>query len=344
MSSSSAPSNQVWNLVQKPHGDLKDADFKLETTPVPTIVDGQILVRALWISVDPYLRGAIASRPLNAPVVSGLVGEVIESKAAGYKVGENVRFYGAWERIQAVTVAVAEQQQDLSKVSVPEGTRLSAALGVLGMPGATAYVGLKRAASFKKGDAVVVTGAAGAVGSVVGQLAREWGASKVVGVAGGPDKCKLVKEKFGFDECIDYKKFTTQQAIKDELKRIQPDGFDVFFENTGGFVSDAIYDGNLRKFARVALCGNIANYNNTQAALIPNPFVNCIYTSIRVQGFIWSDYRDDEYENYKKEQTKLVKEGKMKYEETVVEGFEAVPKALMGLFKGQNTGKMVVKV
>ena len=286
-----SPSNQVWNLVKKPHGDLKDDDFKLESAAVPTIVDGQILVRALWISVDPYLRGAINSRPLNAPVVSGIVGEVVESKSSKYKVGENVRLYGAWQRIQAVTVEVAEKAQDLQQAVVPDGTRLSAALGALGMPGATAYVGLKNAASFQKGDAVVITGAAGAVGASVGQYARAWGASKVVGFAGGPEKCALVKEKFGFDECIDYKKFTSQQAVKDELKRIHPDGFDVFFENTGGHVSDAIYDGNLRKHARVALCGNIANYNNTEPAKIPNPFLNCIYTSIRIQGFIWSDYK-----------------------------------------------------
>jgi NADPH-dependent curcumin reductase CurA len=131
--------------------------------------------------------------------------------------------------------------------------------------------------------------------------------------------------------------------VKDELKRIQPDGFDVFFENTGGHVSDAIYDGHLRKYARVALCGNIANYNNTEPAKIPNPFMNCIYTSVRIQGFIWSDYAEH-YPAFLQETLALVKDGKLKYEETVVEGFESTIKAFQGLFKGQNTGKMVVKV
>ena len=341
--SASTPENQVWKLVKKPQGDLKDDDFKLESIPVPTITDGQILVRALWISVDPYLRGRVGNHPLNTPVVSGLVGEVIESKSSNYKVGDNVRFYGAWQRVQAVTVETAEKTQELQKAVVPDGTRLSVALGVLGMPGATAYLGLKHAGSFKKGDAVVITGAAGAVGASVGQYARAWGASKVVGFAGGPEKCKLVKEKFGFDECIDYKKFNTAQAVKDELKRIQPDGFDVFFENTGGHVSDAIYDGNLRKFARVALCGNIANYNNSEESKIRNPFLDCIYTSVRIQGFLWADFRDD-LPSFQKEALAMVKDGKLKFEETVVEGFESTVKAFQGLFKGHNTGKMVVKV
>jgi NADPH-dependent curcumin reductase CurA len=210
------------------------------------------------------------------------------------------------------------------------------------MPGATAYFGLKDAASFKKGDIVLVSGAAGAVGSAVGQLAKLWGAKQVIGTAGGPDKCKLVVDKYGFDACIDYKKFDTEEKMTAELKRLCPDGLDVHFDNVGGHVSDSFLN-LVRKHGRVAVCGSISQYNDAKPPLCPSPWVKVIYTSVRIQGFLVYDYHEH-WQEFLDEVHPLVKQNKIQYEETVVEGFEKLPEALNGLFKGANVGKMVVKI
>lgn len=334
----SSSSNQEFTVAQRPQGLPDDKTFKLESKDVPAAADGQIAVKALYISVDPYLRGVLGHTPVPGPFVSGQVAEVVESKSNDYKAGDKVFFYGRWARFQNVDPASADAK--LQKID--SDAHLSAYLGVLGMPGATAYFGLKEAAAFKKGDVVLVSGAAGAVGSAVGQLAKLWGAKKVIGTAGGEAKCKLVVEKYGFDECIDYKKFDTEEKVTAELKRISPEGCDVHFDNVGGHVSDAFLN-TVRKFGRVAVCGSISQYNDAKPPQCPSPWGKVIYTSVRIQGFIVFDYFA-RWQEFIDTVHPLVKEGKIKFEETVVEGFEKLPEALNGLFKGANVGKMVVKI
>lgn len=342
--------NQRFVLAKHPKTLPDDSTYTLESVPVPTAVkDGDVVLRSLYISVDPYLRGAMASLPVGAPVVSGQIAEVVESKNPAYKQGDKVQRYGDWARYQLVNPPAAGSPEaanpfvQLNKVqALADDIPLSAYLGVLGMPGATAFFGLKEAAGFKKGDVVLVSGAAGAVGSLVGQLAKLWGAKLVIGSAGGPEKTKLVTEKYGFDACIDYKLFDTQEKVVAELKRLAPQGVDLYYDNTGGHVSDAFYD-VVRKHARVAVCGQIASYNAGKVVDVPSPFGKIIYTSVRIQGFVVFDYAA-RWAEFLKEVTPLVKDKKVKFEETVVEGFEKLPEAFLGLFKGANVGKMIVKV
>jgi len=329
-------------LAEYPKGEITESTYKLTEAPVPAVGDDEIRVKTSIWSVDPYLRLWLQKLPLGQPVVSGQVGEIVESKASGYKVGDKVNFYGAWAQEQVVNV----KSEALRLRKVDDSVPLSLYIGILGMPGHTAWCGLHEAAQFKKGDIVLVSGAAGAVGSLVGQLAKQGGAKLVVGTAGGPEKCKLLTEKYGFDAAIDYKQFTTQEAVAAELKRISPDGFDLYFDNTGGHVSDAFYD-VVRKFGRVAICGSIANYNsdNPEAAAAAKQalvWTKLIYTSVSVKGFVVSDYRD-KVPAADKELTKLFKDGKIQFEETFSDGFETLPQALADMLKGKNSGKMVVR-
>jgi len=328
-------------LAEYPKGEITESTYKLTEAPVPAVGDDEIRVKTSIWSVDPYLRLWLQKLPLGQPVVSGQVGEIVESKASGYKVGDKVNFYGAWAQEQVVNV----KNEALRLRKVDDSVPLSLYIGILGMPGHTAWCGLHEAAQFKKGDIVLVSGAAGAVGSLVGQLAKQGGAKLVVGTAGGPEKCKLLTDKYGFDAAIDYKQFATQEAVAAELKRLSPDGFDVYFDNTGGHVSDAFYD-VVRKFGRAAICGSIANYNDSydKSNKLTQPLLwtKLIYTSVSIKGFIVFDYAA-ETPKADKELTKLFKDGKIKYEETFSNGFETLPQSLIGLFHGKNSGKMVVR-
>jgi len=336
---SSASSNKRFVLASVPKGEPDEKTFKLEDAPAPEVKDGQLLVKALWITVDPYLRGALPSIGAGKPMVSGQVAEVVESKSADYKKGDKVVFYGVW----ALQQAIDPKSKDAKLRKVDESVPLSLYLGILGMPGATAYLGLFEAGQFKKGDVVLVSGAAGAVGSLVGQLAKLHGAKLVIGTAGGPEKCALVTGKFGFDAAIDYKKFDTVEKVTAELKRISPEGVDLYFDNTGGHVTDAFYT-VVKKFGRSAVCGSISVYNKDPSEVkVPSPFIRIIYTSVTIKGFIVYDY-EDKWPQFEKEVTQLVKENKVQHEETVVEGFEKLPEAFSGLFHGKNTGKMIVKI
>jgi NADPH-dependent curcumin reductase CurA len=248
---------------------------------------------------------------------------------------------GQWAQVQVLD----PKNPSLVLRKVDESFPLSLYLGVLGMPGHTAYFGLYEVAQFKKGDIVLVSGAAGAVGSLVGQLAKAGGAKLVVGSAGGAEKCKILTEKYGFDAAIDYKVYTTEEAVTDELKRISPEGYDLYYDNTGGHVSDAFYN-VVRKNARAVICGSISNYNEyesgkkkTQSLLWPK----LLWSTVSIRGFLIFDFfnRMDEADAKLKE---LLKEKKIKYDETIIEGFDKLPQALIGLYHGQNIGKMVVKV
>lgn len=337
---SAASATKRYLIASVPKGEPSSDTFKLEDTSLPAEVpEGQVRVRALYVSVDPYLRGLIGRIGAGKPIVSGQVAEVVASKAAEYKQGDKVFFYGQWATEQIVDPKSADAKLKKIDPSLPP----SAYLGVAGMPGATAYFGLHEVAQFKKGDIVLVSGAAGAVGSLVGQLAKRGGAKLVVGTAGGPEKCKRLVEHFGFDAAIDYKKFDTEEKVTEELKRLSPDGFDVYFDNTGGHVTDALLN-VVRKFARLAICGSISVYNkDPREVKVPSPFMKVVYSSTTIRGFLVFDYAD-RWGEFEKNVHPLVREGHLKFDETVVEGFDKIPEAFAGLFHGKNTGKMVVKV
>lgn len=332
--------NQQLTVVSTPHGLPKESDFKLETIPTPQssdLKDGEFIVKTKWVSVDPYLRGVLRTHPVGTPLVSGSVGEVIASKNAGFPAGSHVQGYWPWARFVTLNGSGQNRERKLDD-SIP----IQTAIGVLGMPGMTAYFGLFDVASLKDGDVVFVSGAAGAVGSLVGQLAKLRG-HYVIGSAGGTEKCKHVVEDLGFDACIDYKKLKTQAEVKAELDRLAPKGIDVYFDNTGGHVTDAIFD-VLNKFARVAVCGQIAIYNETEATPLAPLFLHkIIYKSIRVQGFLVSDFASRALEFFKYA-TPLVAKGELKYRETTFKGFDQIPTAFIGLFQGVNTGKALVQV
>jgi NADPH-dependent curcumin reductase CurA len=274
--------------------------------------------------------------------MSGMVGRVEASKHGDFKEGQPVFCYGHWATLTQVNPADKKAQvlklPDAKQVPV----KPSAYLGALGMPGATAYFGLKDAAPFKKDDLVLVSSAAGAVGSMVGQLAKRWGAKRVIGTTNTAEKCKVAEEKFQYESCIDESRFDTHEKMRDELQRINPDGFDLFWDNTGGPVSWSFYD-NPRKFARVALCGQISEYERESRGMIPNPFKNCIYTSVKIHGFVIWDY-SDRWQEFLSEVSPLVARGEIHFEETEMRGFHKLPEALAGLFKGVNIGKMIVNI
>jgi len=350
MSSAAAPST-IKRFVVASATPGPDA-FRLESVPLPAapLSEGQLRVKALWITVDPYLFGLLGGC-VGHPMVSGQVAEVQESRSADYSPGDKVFFYGQWAEQQVISPTDEVPFTGLSLRKLDESVPLSYYLGALGMPGETAYFALFDAARFKQGDSVLVSGAAGAVGSLAGQLAKLHGAKLVIGTAGGPDKCALLTSKFGFDAAIDYKKFDTAEKVTAELKRISPEGVDVYVDNTGGHVAEVFYDVT-RKRSRVAVVGALAHYAEMfgraapaegAAAHAPAPFFKLIYNSVSVQGVLVNDYAG-RWAEFQRAVTPLVRDGKVHVQETVAQGFEQLPQALDGLFTGKSTGKMIVKV
>jgi NADPH-dependent curcumin reductase CurA len=335
---------QRWVLQSKPKGPVGPHNFKMEQVELPKLDEGNIFVRPSFISVDPYLRGwAIADLSEGDPMTSGMVGTVAQSKHAQFREGDKVFCYANW-----ATVAQADPAQRQAQViKLPDEKNIppSAYLGCLGMPGATAYFGLKNVGPLKKDDLVLVSGASGTVGSMVGQLAKLWGAKRIIGSDMDARKSQLAVDKFAYDACLDTNQHDTLEKVRAELKRINPEGFDLYWEGTGGPVTWAFYE-HPRKFARVVLCGQISEYEKDEEGkppLIPNPFKSCIFTSVKIQGFVVWDYYD-RWSEFLSEVTPLVRDGKIRFEETVMHGFDKLPEALAGLFKGVNIGKMVVKV
>ncbi|WP_433450086.1 NADP-dependent oxidoreductase [Streptomyces sp. CA-142005] len=330
--------NREWHLISRPVGWPKPEDFALVETPVPTPGEGQVLVRNKYLSVDPYMRGRMsAAKSYAAPyelgkvMQGGAVGEVIASNAEGIATGDHVLHFFGW-REYAVMDAKNAVKVD------PAAAPLSTYLGVLGMTGLTAYAGLLRTASFKEGDIVFVSGAAGAVGSQVGQLARLLGASRVIGSAGSDDKVKLLVEEYGFDAAFNYKK----GPVAEQLREAAPDGIDVYFDNVGGEHLEAAI-GSLREGGRIAVCGMISVYNNTEPAPGPRNLARLIQTRGRIQGFLVGDHYDLQPEFVRKVGP-WVASGELKYRETVVEGVENTLEAFLGVLRGDNIGKMIVKL
>jgi NADPH-dependent curcumin reductase CurA len=329
-------------LASRPRGEPNAENFKLVETPVVPLADGQVLVRHHFLSLDPYMRGRMndaksyaAPQPLNEVMIGGTAGAVVESRNPHFQAGDKVVGMGGW---QEYAVVDADQRGVLQKVDTTH-VPLSAYLGAVGMPGVTAWYGLVRIINPKAGETVVVSSAAGAVGGVVGQLAKARGA-RVVGIAGGPDKCRSVVEELGFDECIDYRQFTDLKAMSGALKAACPDGIDGYFENVGGLLLDAVML-RANAFARVAMCGMIAGYNGEA---IPMTLPQLILTNrMKIEGFIVSEHMEAWPEALKELGT-MVATGKLKYRETVAQGLENAPEAFFALLKGKNQGKQLVKL
>ena len=324
-------------LAERPEGKPTEKTFRLEKATLPAVKDGELLVRGVYYSVDPYMRGRMSDRKsyaqpfkLDAPIEGSVVAEVLESKTNEIRKGDLVTGRMPWRR-EMIVPAAGVKKIDASFISP------SAYLGLLGMTGLTAYVGMIVIGKPKAGETVVVSGAAGAVGSVAGQIAKLSGC-RVIGIAGSDEKIDLLKKDFGFDEGINYK---TEKDIKAAIAKLCADGVDIYFDNVGGAVSDAVLL-NLNFHARVPLCGQISGYNDTDPGQGPRLGPILLTRSVLMQGFIVGNYQQYFAEGISK-LTQWVKEGKLKNQETIVNGFENLPSAFLALFEGGNTGKMVVK-
>jgi NADPH-dependent curcumin reductase CurA len=330
--------NREWHLLSRPVGWPKADDFALVEAGMPTPAEGQVLVRNKYLSVDPYMRGRMSSAKsyvapfeLGKVMQGGAVGEVVASNAEGIAVGDRVLHFLGWREYAAVDA------KNAVKVD-PDAAPLSTYLGVLGMTGLTAYAGLLRTASFKEGDVVFVSGAAGAVGSQVGQIARLKGASRVIGSAGSDEKVKLLVEEYGFDAAFNYK----DGSVSEQLREAAPDGIDVYFDNVGGDHLEAAI-GQLNVHGRIAICGMISAYNNTEPAPGPKNLARLIATRGRIEGLLVGDHYDFQPQ-FVQEVGPWVASGRLKYRETFVEGIENNLEAFLGVLRGDNTGKMIVKL
>ncbi len=325
-------------LRARPHGWPSPEDFELTTVELPPPRDGQVLVRNLVMSVDPYMRGRMDDAKsyvppfeLGAALDGAAVGVVVASESPDLEVGDHVLHGYGWREM---VVAPATQLRRVEGEHHPA----AAYLGVLGTPGLTAYVGLVEVASMAEGDSVFVSGAAGAVGSLVGQIARLRGASRVIGSAGSAAKVAHVVDELGFDAAFDYK----TAPVRRQLREAAPDGIDVYFDNVGGDHLEAAI-GALRTHGRVALCGAIGQYNATEAAPGPRNLILAVGQRLTLRGFIVTDHLDlrDQFE---REMGAWLADGSIKTRETVVEGLARAPEAFIGLLRGDNVGKMLVRV
>lgn len=335
--------NKQFLLASRPEGEPGADNFRLVETPLPDeLEDGQVLVQNHWLSLDPYMRGRMSEgksyaqpQPLNEVMIGGTAGEVVASRNPHFAVGDPVVGMGGWQQYQLVQ---AHQRGVLQKVDTRQ-IPLSAYLGPVGMPGVTAWYGLVKIIDPRPGQTVLVSAASGAVGSVVGQLAKARGA-RVVGIAGGPDKCAYVREELGFDDCIDHRQHTDVKAMSAALKAACPDGIDGHFENVGGIILEAMML-RANAFARVAVCGMIAGYNGEPIPLNAPQLI--LVNRMRIEGFIVSEHMDV-WPEALKELGGMVAAGKLKYRESVSQGIESAPEAFIGLLKGRNFGKQLVKL
>jgi leukotriene B4 12-hydroxydehydrogenase/15-oxo-prostaglandin 13-reductase len=330
------PTNRRVLLASRPSGWVSEANFKIEEAPLPAPADGEVLVKNLWLSLDPYMRGRMnegksyaAKQEIGEVMIGGTVGEVVESRNAKFAKGDQVLGMLGWQQY-GLSDGKGLNKVDASRVP------LSAYLGVLGMPGVTAWVGLLDICQPKASETVVVSAASGAVGSVVGQIAKIKGC-RAVGIAGGKQKCDYVVKELGFDACVDYK----GGKLNDDLKAAAPDGIDCYFENVGGEILDAVLR-RMNAFSRIAVCGLISQYNATEPYGVKT-FQSILTNRIKVQGFIVSD-RLELWAKALADLSGWVAAGRIKYRETVTEGLENAPKAFIGLLKGENFGKQLVRL
>lgn len=322
-------------LAARPEGEVDPKHFKLVETPLTPLADGQVRVRNHYLSLDPYMRGRMnesksyaVPQPLNEVMLGGTVGEVVESKNERFAVGDKVVGFFGWQEFGTSDGALLKK---VDATHIP----LSAYLGAVGMPGVTAWYGLNKIIAPKAGETIAVSSAAGAVGGAVGQLAKAQGC-RVVGIAGGEDKCRYVIEELGFDACVDYKK----NNLRDDLKAAAPNGIDGYFENVGGAVLDAVL-ARMNAFGRIALCGMIAGYDG-EPMPIKQPQLFLV-SRLKLEAFIVSEHMEVWPEALKDLGT-LVAQKKLKYRESIAEGLENAPEAFIGLLKGRNFGKQLVRL
>jgi NADPH-dependent curcumin reductase CurA len=337
--------NRQIQLASRPQGEATTDNFKLVELPVPSqaeLADGQVVVRHHFLSLDPYMRGRMNEsksyaqpQPLNDVMIGGTVGEVVASKHPKFAVGDKVLGMGGWQEYSVVDANVRGAIHKVDTTHIP----LSAYLGSVGMPGVTGWYGLVKIINPKEGETVVVSAASGAVGSVVGQLAKARGC-RVVGVAGGADKCRYVVDELGFDACIDYKEHKEPKAFYAALKAATPNGIDGYFENVGGMILDAVML-RMNAFGRIAMCGMIAGYDG-QPLPLANPSLILI-SRLKIEGFIVSEH-PEVWPDATKELGGMVATGKMKFRESVADGIASAPEAFLGLLKGKNFGKQLVKL
>ncbi|MFI9508149.1 NADP-dependent oxidoreductase [Nocardia sp. NPDC052566] len=329
-------------LAARPVGAPTPANFRLETGELPDPGPGEVLLRTRYLSLDPYMRGRMSAAESYAPpvevdgvMVGATVAEVLESRDPSLAKGDVVVAYSGW---QTHHVAPASAVRKLDPDAAPPST----ALGVLGMPGFTAYSGLLKIGQPKPGETVVVAAASGPVGATVGQIARIKGA-RAVGIAGGPDKCAYVRDELGFDAVIDHR----APDFADQLKNAVPDGIDVYFENVGGAVAAAVFP-LLNTYGRVPVCGLIADYNATEAPSgpdrLPAHFRRVLTKSLTVRGFIQTEFVAEMYRDFLRDMSGWIGEGLVRYREDIVDGLENAPAAFIGLLEGRNFGKLVVRV
>lgn len=330
--------NKVIKLKSRPVGEPTLSDFNFEDAEKPTASDGEILLKTEYVSVDPYLRGRMSDADsyvepfeLDKPISSAIVAKVVSSKNKKFSEGDYVTAELDWKEYQL------SDGKNVRRID-PTAAPLSANLGILGMTGITAYIGLTEIGQLKEGETLVVSGAAGAVGSVVGQIGKIKDCH-VVGIAGSDEKVELLKDKFGFDEGVNYKK---AENMGEAIATACPDGVDLYFDNVAGRISDGVYQ-NMNDFGRIVNCGAIALYNATEMPTGPRVEPMLIKNRVSMQGFIVGDHQD-KFAEAVKHLAKWLEEGKLEYSETVVEGFENIPQAFLDLFEGKNKGKMIVKV
>ena len=328
-------------LAHYPDGTPRESDFRLVKAQLPAPAEGELLVRIAYISVDPYIRGRLRPAPRSqsyiAPIAvgdvmeSGAVAEVVESNAEGFAPGDFVEAHMPW---QDYAVIPAKRARRIDKSQGP----VSAALGVLGMTGLTAYFGLLEIGKPKAGETVVVSGAAGATGSVAGQIAKILGC-RVTGTAGSEEKVRYLIDDLGFDAAYNYKTVTDHPK---KLAELCPEGVDVYFDNTGGDVTDGVFL-NIRQFARIVLCGQIAQYNNREAAMGPRLLFQLVVKQARAEGFLVFQFAQ-QYEQGRTQLAAWLREGRLKHRESFVDGLENAPHAFIALFTGDNFGKQLVRL
>ncbi|WP_164102412.1 NADP-dependent oxidoreductase [Candidatus Laterigemmans baculatus] len=333
--------NRQIRLAARPQGEPTADDFELVECEVPSCGSGQMLLRTIYLSLDPYMRGRMNAGESYAPPLEigqvmegGAVGEVVESKLRGFAAGDIVIAPLGWQEY-AISDGSGVEKFD------PKLGPISYGLGVLGMPGLTAYTGLLTIGQPRPAETLVVAAASGAVGSVVGQIARIKGC-RVIGIAGGAEKCRFVKEELGFDDCLDHR----AEGLEERLREVCPTGIDVYFENVGGAVFDAVLP-LLNRFARIPVCGLIAHYNATGLPEGPDrlPLLMHAILSKRLafRGFIVSDFAD-QTPQFRADVSGWLQEGRIKYREDITDGLENAPGELIGLLRGENFGKKIIRV
>lgn len=334
--------NRRFELASRPTGEVSADHFRLVKAPVPEVQEGQVLVQHRFLSLDPYMRGRMSDRrsyaapqALDTVMVGGTAGEVVESHSERFAVGDQVVGMGGWQEYSVVDVSVPGALRRVDTTHIP----LSAYLGVVGMPGVTAWYGLNDIINPDAGETVIVSAASGPVGGTVGQLAKAKGC-RAVGIAGGAEKCAFVVDELGFDACIDYKAHRDLRSLLDALKSACPDGIDGNFENVGGQILDAIML-RMNAFGRIALCGLIAGYNGD-----PIPMTNptlLLSSRLTVRGFIVTEHLE-RWAPALQELSGMVAAGTLRYRESIAEGLESAPNAFVGLLHGQNFGKQLVRL